>query len=77
MLITLEIGITYVREKSGRFKGELLKAQFFRNSRRTRQVFKAKINTTVRTEVYQGGIYANYVIVYTNDEMVQRYRIYH
>ena len=24
MLITLEIGITYVREKSGRFKGELL-----------------------------------------------------
>ena len=70
MLITLEIEITYVREKSGRFKGELLRAQFFRNSCRTRQVFKAKMNTTVRTEVYQEGICVNYVVIYTNDEIV-------
>ena len=29
--------ITYVREKRGRFKGELYRAQFFRNSCRTRE----------------------------------------
>ena len=38
-----------MREKWGRFKGEF-GAKFFRNSRRTRLVFMAKTNTTMRTE---------------------------
>jgi len=48
--VTLNQVISCVREKWGNFKGELYRAQFFRNSRITRPMFIAKLNIIMRIE---------------------------
>ena len=64
-----------MREKWGRFKRELFRAQFFKNSCKTRLIFMTKTNIAMRTEQSLEYFYVRYVVVYINNRTVSKVNV--